>query len=76
MTAVEGNQQRDANGQGNCHRTSYPLVVVVGWQQRVGGGGGSQGVKEGGTDVSSQCRESALTLSPHPQRTLSWSWLQ
>ncbi len=31
--AIEGDWQQDANGQGNPHCTSYPLVVIVGWQR-------------------------------------------
>ncbi len=62
------NQQQDANGQGDCCRASYPLVVIVGWRQQAGGGSGSQGVIESGPNASSHRRVSASTLSPYPQQ--------
>ncbi len=52
--AVGGDWWQAINGQGNPCRSSYPLVVVVGWRQRAGGGGGSQRVKESGPDGSSR----------------------
>jgi hypothetical protein len=66
-TAIDGNWQQDANGQGDHSHASYLLVVVVGSWRRAGGGSGSQVVKESGPNISSCRCESILMLSPHPK---------
>jgi hypothetical protein len=78
VAAVNGDRQKDANGQGDCRCASYPLVVVVGWRRRVGCSGGSQGVKESGPAISSHHCKSALMSSPYPQLLPSsfLSWLR
>ncbi len=59
--------------------SSTPLLLPSAGSGKRAAANGSQGGKESGHNVSSHCRESAPTLSPHPsQQSLSLllSWLR